>query len=770
MALVSDYFLLYHGVHFEAAKEQFTLDFANTEEEKLQSFALLLMISRKAFDKFSVLTSFDTLCRSLNVSTPKDLSSLHTLQYNIIYVLMTRDRREDFKKLQETFRYLLEEEMLPKEHYKKLLSLFSYEEALTSAENSMKNSVEKVFSFPKEKEGIYESIEALQNVLNDLQCCQDVKAFLDAQKFSIGITGVMNAGKSTMINALMGREVLGTSVVPETANLTLLKYSKTPSAKVRYWNQREWQNILKASQEVEAMKVFVDETTTAFENGLEDYILENSKEEEISIADLPSYTSAEHSGKKCNLVKNVVLETDLSFLKEGVEIVDTPGLDDPVIQREEITKSYISSCDMLLHLMNVSQSATQTDVAFIIDALLYQNISKLVIVLTRADTVSQLELDEVIAYTKASMTSELKRQNRESKLDDILANMQFLAISGKMALTCRTEPEKAKEEGLSLEKSGILDLEEELTNTLFGPNAQKSQLFIRSAKSQLLEIVKEKKTAFTYRLELASKDKETLVKEWETFLLFKEERQVTVRDLKEALLYDQNTFKDALRSLTNFIHSEFYSLETVVRERVIADVRYSYEKTKKVPESSRIEVIVQTAFKDGIIDIVRDYRYKLSQDLEALDEKYSVKYKKADLKKENIFDTEVFFEEEFQTGFLTHNIDLPVQNILKAVKNAKAKEMTALDAEVKTIVQEMFTSVKTQTTERLEVLSLKFIDKLMQDLGKTLVAMQKKMSDQEESLKTYLEEPEHEKSTLVIHSILKALTQIETKLKGSKSV
>ncbi len=34
------------------------------------------------------------------------------------------------------------------------------------------------------------------------------------------------------------------------------------------------------------------------------------------------------------------------------------------------------------------------------------------------------------------------------------------------------------------------------------------------------------------------------------------------------------------------------------------------KKTKKRPESSRIKTIVETAIKDGIVDVIRDYRYK----------------------------------------------------------------------------------------------------------------------------------------------------------------
>jgi len=771
MALASDYFLLYHGVPFEVPTEEDSLDFGDMNEERVQSFALLLMISRKVFDNFSLLNAFEPFCRNLHISPPKALYELYTLQYRIIRVLESTQRREVFQTLQETFAYLLEEEILSKENYKKLLSLFSYREASAGREKSR----EEVFSFSKEREAVLGSIEALQVLLGDPRCAVEVKHFLETQKFSIGITGVMNSGKSTLINALMGKALLGTSVVPETASLTVLTFSETPSATVVYWNQREWQDIVDTSEAIDVMKEFVAESTRVFGDALADYILEHSREEEVPVSDLPLYTSAEHSDRKCNLVKNVVLKTDLSFLKEGVEIVDTPGLDDPVIQREEITRSYIGASDMLLHLMNVSQSATQTDVRFIIDALVYQNITKLLIVITRADTVSASELDEVIAYTKASLTAELKRQNRESRLDDILESIRFFAISGKTALTCRTDPEKAREEGLTLEKSGILALEEELSTTLFGADAPKSQLIIRSAKNQLLTILREKRFLFDYRLELASKDKEELLKAWEDFLTAKEERLKRISVLHEALQYEDDTLKSTLRSLLHFIHSEFYTLQEVVRERVVSDVRYSYEKRKRTPEPGRIEVIVQTAFKDGIIDIVRDCRYTLLQDLEALDEKYALKFKNADLKKENVFEAEDFFGDAFQTGFLIHNIDLSVEKIQHAVKHSKAKEMTMLDAEIKVIVKEMFAAVERDTGERVEALALKFTDQLISDLGKTLVAEKNRLEQKEESLKSYLDQADdiqsgHAQSSLDIHTTLKRLEEIENGLKGASNV
>lgn len=96
-----------------------------------------------------------------------------------------------------------------------------------------------------------------------------------------------------------------------------------------------------SANSLESMRDFVDETNRVFGENLKNYVQETSRFDEVDINDLKSYTSAEHSAKKCNLVKYVELGSNLKFLSDGIEIVDTPGLDDPVIQREEITKSIL---------------------------------------------------------------------------------------------------------------------------------------------------------------------------------------------------------------------------------------------------------------------------------------------------------------------------------------------------------------------------------------------------------------------------------------------
>ena len=116
----------------------------------------------------------------------------------------------------------------------------------------------------------------------------------------------MNAGKSTMLNALMGKEILGSAVVPETANLTIVKHNVTENAKVYYWNESEWNKIVKSSEQLDSMKDFVNETNSVFGDNLQSYIKPTSRFDEIGIDELSSYTSAEASEKKCNLVVTCV--------------------------------------------------------------------------------------------------------------------------------------------------------------------------------------------------------------------------------------------------------------------------------------------------------------------------------------------------------------------------------------------------------------------------------------------------------------------------------
>ncbi|MCG3675465.1 dynamin family protein [Aliarcobacter butzleri] len=781
MSLVNDYFLLYHGITFEQNLDTEEID-TILNEDTFTIFALILSATRKNCDKYLPLTSFKTLCQQINVKSPSNITELNHLQHNIVDTISRNKTKNNITILHSSFEYLKNENILNSEHYNKLLSLFDLKE-LNVTEEQNHISVQKIDD--EHKSSFKDLKHNLENIINELKTdltnkeilgeLENTHNYLNDQKFSIGITGVMNAGKSTMLNALMGREILGSAVVPETANLTIVKHNPTDNAKVYYWNEQEWDRIKKSASQLESMKDFVEETNRIFGDNLKNYIKPVSRFDEIDIKDLSSYTSAEASGKKCNLVKYVELGSKLDFLSDGIEIVDTPGLDDPVIQREEITKEYISQCDMMIHLMNVSQSATLKDVEFIIDALLYQNISKLLVVITRADTVSKEQLEEVIKYTKTSIEKQLKAQNKDSQLDYILKTIRFIPISGRMALLHRTGREKeALDAGFTIEDTGILEIEKYLMDTLFGTNSQKGELVVQSTKNQLQKVIEKQISFNNYELTLLSKSKEELEKELEEFNKKKAVNTRIFQAMSEDITYYKNDAKSYIDSLETFLESELIDLQTVIKQRVVSDVKYSFEKMKKRPENSRIKVIVETAIKDGIIDVIRDYRYKFIKKSQTIGEQCEQKYHDLGFaighKNEN-FDARGFFQEDFKSGFLTSNNEVLISQIIDAVSKSKDSRINELDREIEALISTQFTSIEDDLKVKAKKVSNMLIDSFFTTLNAPLKQFEQKLKNDEETLQNQLnsfEENDKNKDVISIniHKNIKKLENISATIKG----
>ncbi|MFX4234427.1 dynamin family protein [Aliarcobacter butzleri] len=781
MSLVNDYFLLYHGITFEQNLDTEEID-TILNEDTFTIFALILSATRKNCDKYLPLTSFKTLCQQINVKSPSNITELNHLQHNIVDTISRNKTKSNITILHSSFEYLKNENILNSEHYNKLLSLFDLKE-LNVTEEQNHISVQKIDD--EHKSSFKDLKHNLENIINELKTdltnkeilaeLENTHNYLNNQKFSIGITGVMNAGKSTMLNALMGREILGSAVVPETANLTIVKHNPTDNAKVYYWNEQEWDRIKKSASQLESMKDFVEETNRIFGDNLKNYIRPVSRFDEIDIKDLSLYTSAEASGKKCNLVKYVELGSKLDFLSDGIEIVDTPGLDDPVIQREEITKEYISQCDMMIHLMNVSQSATLKDVEFIIDALLYQNISKLLVVITRADTVSKEQLDEVIKYTKTSIEKQLKAQNKDSQLDYILKTIRFIPISGRMALLHRTGREKeALDAGFTIEDTGILEIEKYLMDTLFGTNSQKGELVVQSTKNQLQKVIEKQISFNNYELTLLSKSKEELEKELEEFNKKKAVNTRIFQAMSEDITYYKNDAKSYINSLETFLESELIDLQTVIKQRVVSDVKYSFEKMKKRPENSRIKVIVETAIKDGIIDVIRDYRYKFIKKSQTIGEQCEQKYHDLGFaighKNEN-FDARGFFQEDFKSGFLTSNNEVLISQIIDAVSKSKDSRINELDREIEALISTQFTSIEDDLKVKAKKVSNMLIDSFFTTLNAPLKQFEQKLKNDEETLQNQLnsfEENDKNKDVISIniHKNIKKLENISATIKG----
>ncbi|MDR2100027.1 MAG: dynamin family protein [Campylobacteraceae bacterium] len=615
-----------------------------------------------------------------------------------------------------------------------------------------------------------ETFELIESSAQRLKLEKAKKTLLE-RSFSIGVTGVMNAGKSTLLNAILRADILGTAVVPETANLTVLKYSPTPKAKVNFWNAYEWQSMEKSGEFLPRIGNFIENTKNKFGDTLNDFITNEGKSEEISVHELGFYTSAAKSDMKCNLVKSVELYTDLAFLKDGVMIVDTPGLDDPVIKREEITKEYLSSCDLMIHLMNAAQSATAKDIDFIIDALTYQGISRRLVFITRSDAISKEELGELIEYAKTSIKVQLERQKKGELFGTIIDKIEFIPVAAKLALMHRTgRGKEADEAGYSEEASGIFAVENYLNNVLFGNSSEKANLLITSNAKTIYIAASESLNAYEKESENLNKSSAQLRVDLKNL-----QSQNSAKEAKiEHFLF---SVKTAIKELEEFAKTLLFeldaranSLQAKIFSRVFDDVKYELEKNKKKPSNERITYIIQNGLKDGIVDLVRDYRFSFSKQSALTQERLLLQFE--DLKLDTAggtFDVKAFFASN--TFGIKQDFEELKTRVLTSLKQCAKSTLDEFAQNLNTALKDEFVNIKTQLNALLSNLNDTLLDEFQAKNEEPLNLLQSTMREEIANLNNQIELVEQhevkakERSVLVREKCVK-LKDIMEKLAG----
>ena len=77
--------------------------------------------------------------------------------------------------------------------------------------------------------------------------------------YQIAIVGAVKAGKSTLINALIGYDLASTNVTPETATLTKIKTTEKNSITVKFYSREEWKKIWNDAQKSTNATIFKEE-------------------------------------------------------------------------------------------------------------------------------------------------------------------------------------------------------------------------------------------------------------------------------------------------------------------------------------------------------------------------------------------------------------------------------------------------------------------------------------------------------------------------------
>ncbi len=226
---------------------------------------------------------------------------------------------------------------------------------------------------------------------------------LKKSHFNLSVLGQFKRGKSTLINALLGEDILPTGVLPLTAIITSLHYSENKRAEV---------------------------------------IFNNGETKTIKYNDISQYVTEKENPQNCKEIKEVDIYYPSSLLKKGVILVDTPGIGSIYKNNTKITKNYLHRADAVIFVLAVDPPMTEKEMDFLDEVKTIVN--KVIFVLNKIDIVSENELKQIIDFSKKSI---------EDRLDIKESELEFYPISAeKMQKEKSSYKNETKEFIAALEK------------------------------------------------------------------------------------------------------------------------------------------------------------------------------------------------------------------------------------------------------------------------------------------------------------------------------
>ncbi len=239
-------------------------------------------------------------------------------------------------------------------------------------------------------------------------------------QMSVVVLGEFNHGKSTVINALLGEEILPVGITPTTSVITHLVHSDKP------------------------------EVTVQPRGGETPY--------EIDYEEMSDLVTEEGEGKGTGREPEYIeIGYPNELLEESLMLVDTPGVNDISRQKVEITYGYVPRADVILYVLDATQILKKSEITFISERLLKANRDRIIFVLGKVDALSDEEAREVEEYAR-------------ERLESLIGEVDLYAFSARDALEAQEFNE--------LPSEGFRTFRDELVEFL---REQKAEIIIDSA-------------------------------------------------------------------------------------------------------------------------------------------------------------------------------------------------------------------------------------------------------------------------------------------------
>jgi hypothetical protein len=246
---------------------------------------------------------------------------------------------------------------------------------------------------------------------------------LTADRFQLAVLGQFKRGKSTLLNAMIGRPLLATGILPLTAIPTFLMPGACPAITLTYLDGRtereetgDWRGL---AQRISGSTT--EEGNPGNVRGLERVDVE-----------VPSWKSLAH-----------------------IVLIDTPGVGSTYRHNTTAAEAVLPECDAALFVVSADPPITEVELKYLNEVC--RTVSHVVVVLNKVDLVGTADLERALSFLRTVLT--------EANLPQVDPNI--FPVSAIAALDARLGGKK-----VNLAHSGLGGLESYLGQRLMRRKAE----------------------------------------------------------------------------------------------------------------------------------------------------------------------------------------------------------------------------------------------------------------------------------------------------------
>ena len=300
--------------------------------------------------------------------------------------------------------------------------------------------LETLRSFTKAKLSVVAQLRILREALKQrcsqsrFQACEELMDKLAEDRFTLAVLGQFKRGKSSLINAIMGRDLLPVGVLPLTSAVTVLRFGP----KERLLIERKDISFIFA--------------------------------EEVPVSRLADYVTEKGNPSNRKQLKTATLELPLPFLRRGLEFVDTPGVGSAIEANTATTYSFLPQCDAVIFVTSVETPFTRVELEFLHD--IRQHVQKIFFVVNKTDLLSVGEREEALEFITRSIRDHMQA-----------AEVKVFPVSSRLGLAARLADDNA-----AYTANGIKALQDALAQFLSG---EKARVFLSRIADRALRLLEQ---------------------------------------------------------------------------------------------------------------------------------------------------------------------------------------------------------------------------------------------------------------------------------------